>query len=187
MYGQGKTESGRYIRRYQCKKWNNQGEQVGCGRIFRIAEPLEELVTEAVLYRFDSPEIEQALAPTEDKQRVVELRRQLAQLTSRRKQLAAEHTITPYEDYGIMLGAIKSRVEAAERELVKLRSSKARRTLLPSHGRLREFWEHASIEWQASVIRLVVERIDVMPGRPGARMFRGRRFNPDLVRVVWRT
>lgn len=187
MYGQGKTDNGRYIRRYHCKKWNNRGEQVGCGRIFRIAEPLEELATEAVLYRFDSPEVEQALAPAEDKQRVVELTKQLAQLTSRRKQLAAEHAITPYEDYGLMLDAIKSHVEAAERELVKLRSSKAQRTLLPSHGRLREFWEHASIEWQASVIRLVVEHIDVMPGRPGAQKFKGRRFNPDLVRIAWRT
>jgi len=187
MYGQGKTDNGRYIRRYHCKKWNNRGEQVGCGRIFRIAEPLEELVTEAVLYRFDSPEVEQALAPAEDKQRVVELTKKLAQLASRRKQLAAEHAITPYDDYGIMLEAIKSRTEAAERELVKLRSSKARRTLLPSQGRLREFWEHASIEWRASVIRLVVERINVMPGRPGAQMFRGRRFDPDLVRFVWRT
>lgn len=187
MYGQGKTDSGRYIRRYHCKQWNNRMEKVGCGRIFRIAEPLEELVTEAVLYRFDSPEVEHALAPADDKQRVVELTQRLAQLASRRKQLAAEHAITPYEDYGIMLGTIKSHVEAAERELVKLRSSKARQTLLPSQGRLREFWEHASIEWRASVIRLVVERVDVMPGRPGAQMFNGRRFNPDLVHLVWRT
>jgi site-specific DNA recombinase len=187
MYGQGKTDNGRYIRRYHCKKWNNRGEQVGCGRVFRIAEPLEDLVTEAVKYRFDSPEVEHALAPAEDKQRVIELTQRLAQLTSRRKELAAEHAITPYEDYGIMLGTIKGHIEAAERELVKLRSSKARQTLMPSHGRLHEFWEHAGIEWQTAVIKLVVERVVVMPGRPGAQMFNGRRFNPELVHLVWRT
>lgn len=34
---------------YHCKKYNNRGEQVGWSRVFRIADPVEYLVTEAVL------------------------------------------------------------------------------------------------------------------------------------------
>ena len=46
-------------RRYVCAKGPGLP---GCGRIAILAEPLEALVTEAVLYRLDTPELAEALA-----------------------------------------------------------------------------------------------------------------------------
>jgi site-specific DNA recombinase len=95
MYGQNKHERSKKIRRYHCKKYNNRGEQVGCCKIFRIADPVECLVSEAVLYRFDSPAVAEALAPAEDKEQAHELTQHLVQLQQRRKTLAEEHALNP--------------------------------------------------------------------------------------------
>jgi hypothetical protein len=58
MYGQGKvynTKKGRvYQRRYACKKWDRDGSRIGCCTVFRIADAVEQYVTEQVLFRFDS-------------------------------------------------------------------------------------------------------------------------------------
>ena len=93
MRGQGKTENGRYIRRYACKKYNTRGEVVGCCKVFRIAEPLEELITDAVLLRFDSPAVAKALAPVEDRARVEALTAELVRLQARKHELAVEHAL----------------------------------------------------------------------------------------------
>jgi DNA invertase Pin-like site-specific DNA recombinase len=189
MTGQGKRYASkgddRYIRRYHCKKYNTRGEQVGCCKVFRIAEPVEQLVSEAVLYRFDSPEVAAALAPAEDKERVRELTQQVVRLQKRRQELAAEHAITPYEDYGVMLGTIKDKVVEAQTELMRLRSEKVKRAMIPADGNLRAAWEGASLEWKASVIKLLVKKVIIHPGRSGGKMYAGRRFDPDLIEVVW--
>lgn len=185
MYGQGKTESGKYIRRYHCKKYNNRGEQVGCCKVFRIAEPVEELVTEAVLYRFDSPQVAEALAPAEDKERVRELTEKLVYYQSRKKQLAAEHAVDPYEDYGVMVAVLKGKSDELQGELNRLRSEEVKRAMVPAIGSIRDKWATASLEWRASVIRLVVDKIVIHPSKPGAQLWNGRRFDPKAIEIRW--
>ncbi len=185
MYGQNKHERGKKIRRYHCKKYNNRGEQVGCCRIFRIADPVEHLVSEAVLDRFDSPEVHEALALAEDKEQAHELTQRLVQLGQRRKILAEEHALTPYEDYSIMLGAIKTKIEAIQTDLAKLRSNSAKKALLPADGNLRIAWDNASLEWRAAVIKLLVRRVVIHPSKPGGTMWRSWRFDPVSVTIEW--
>lgn len=188
MYGQGKTEKGRYIRRYHCKKYNNRGEQIGCCRVFRIADPVEYLVSEAVLLRFDSPQVAEALAPVEDKQRVQELTQELLRLQTRRRDLAVEHALTPLDDYGVMLGAIKARSVEVHGELNRMRSEKVKATTLPAIGSIREKWEAASLEWRSNVIRLVVERVVINPTKSGHVRWPdkgGWCFNPGDIEIVW--
>lgn len=67
MYGQArKRENGTSQRRYRCTGRDNLAREVGCGKVFRDAAALDEFVTEAVLRRFDSPDIARVLAPQED-------------------------------------------------------------------------------------------------------------------------
>lgn len=185
MYGQGKTENGKYIRRYHCKKYNNRGEVVGCGGSFRIAEPVDYLVSEAVKLRFDSPEVAQALAPAENKERVRELTQQYVQLQTRRKSLAAEHAITPYEDYGVMLAAIKSKSDTIQSELERLKSEDAKRALVPALGQIRDLFDTATLEWQHSVISLLVKEVLFLPNVRADELFMGRQFNPNCIRIIW--
>jgi hypothetical protein len=49
-------------RRYRCKKVNAYAMEHGCGKIARLAEPVELVVSHAVLLRYSSPEFADALA-----------------------------------------------------------------------------------------------------------------------------
>jgi DNA invertase Pin-like site-specific DNA recombinase len=44
-------------RRYRCRGLDNHAQVLGCGKVFRDATALDDFVTEAVLTRFDSPDI----------------------------------------------------------------------------------------------------------------------------------
>lgn len=197
MYGQGQSyklasgEYSAYRRRYACKKWDNQGQRAGCARVFRLADPVELLVSEAVLERFDSPEVQRALAPSGSEEAMAEVLQTLAGLHIRREQLAAEYAKGEHEkaDYQVMLGVIKADIAQAEAEKKRLMSAKVKRLALPESGSvLRELWQTASLEWRASVIRLVVEKVVIHPGKPGGRKWpdaQGWNFDPDLIEIVW--
>jgi DNA invertase Pin-like site-specific DNA recombinase len=190
MYGQGKKENGRYIRRYACKKWDHDGSRLGCCTVFRIADPVETFVTEQVLYRFDSPEVARALTPTDNEERMAEVIQRLAELQARREQLAAEYAAGEHDkdDYRVMVDSIKQKITAAEATKKQLLSTKAKSLAVPTDGGLREVWQTASIAWRASVIKLVVEKVVIHPGRPGGKRWpdaNGWRFDPDLVEIVW--
>lgn len=190
MYGKGKTENGRYIRRYACKKYDNHGLRIGCCTVFRIADPVERLVSDAVLARFDSPEVHRALAPADNETRMAQVVQQLTELQVRREQLAAEYAAGDHDkdDYRVMLKVIKDKIDTAEAEKRRLLSDKAKSLALPTDGGLREVWETASLEWRASVIKLLVEKVVIHPGRPGHRRWpdeNGWNFDPDLIEIVW--
>lgn len=185
-YGQARTERGVRIRRYHCKKYNTRGETVGCSGVVRRADAMEYLVTEAVLMRFDSPEVARALTPVEDKARVQTLTEQVVTLQRRKQMLAAEHALEPYEDYGVMLSAIKSKMEASQGELNRLRSEKAKKAMVPALGQIRDLWADASLEWKASVIRLVVDKVIIHPSSRSLYAWEGYgRFDPDAIEIVW--
>lgn len=196
MYGQGKvydTKNGRiYQRRYACKKWDNHGMRVGCCTVFRVADAVEAFVTEQVLYRFDSPEVAKALAPAINEERMAQLVQELAELQVRREQLAAEYAAGEHDkdDYRVMLKTIKEKMEAAETEKKQLLSAKAKSLAVPTDGTLREIWETASLEWKASVVKLIVEKVIIHPCRPGGSKWEAPdgkiyNFNPDSVTIKW--
>jgi DNA invertase Pin-like site-specific DNA recombinase len=186
MYGQGKTYpladgSIRYVRRYACKKWDKGGNRIGCCSVFRVADQVEAYVSEQVLYRFDSPEVAKALAPAENELRMAEVIQGLAELQARREMLAAEYAAGEHEkdDYHVMLGTIKEKFSALETEKKQLISAKAKSLAVPTDGGLRELWKTASLDWRASVVKLVVEKVVIRPTK------RGGKFDPDDVEIVW--
>lgn len=195
MYGCGKlnyTKAGTvYVRRYGCKKHDNHGLRVGCGTIFRIADAVEAFVTEAVLDRFDSPEVHRALAPADNEARMSEVVQELAELATRRTKLAEEYAGGEHDkdDYRVMLDTIKGKMAVAESERKQLLSEKARSLAIPENG-LREMWETASLEWRHAVTRLVVVRVEILPGLPGGSKWKAPdgtiyNFDPSRIRIVW--
>jgi site-specific DNA recombinase len=188
MYGQcRKLDNGGSQRRYRCHGRDNHGTTVGCGKVFRAADALEAFVTAAVFARFDSPEAARALAPKQDEDRAQALGQQLAGQKAHRRQLVAEYGRGEHEkaDYKIMLAAADEAIEHTQAELAKLHAGKVAGAI-PAHGLLQEVWDASSIDWRRNVMRLVVERVVVKPGHPGARTWNGYRFNPDDVAIEWR-
>ncbi|MDQ0776350.1 site-specific DNA recombinase [Streptomyces aurantiacus] len=195
MYGQGKTYpladgTIKRQRRYACKKWNRRGERIGCCSVFRIADAVEAYVTEQVLYRFDSPEIVRALAPVANELRMAEVIQELSELQARRELLAAEYAAGDHDkdDYRVMRKTVLDKMTALDTEKKQLMSAKAKSLAVPTDGGLRDVWENASMDWRASVVKLVVEKVVINPGLPGGKFWpdrQGWRFDPDLIEIVW--
>lgn len=188
-YGNARTDTKTSQRRYRCKPEDNRGNKVGCGKLYRAADPLELYVTEEVLKRFDTPEVAQALVADDAEFDITPLATKLASLRQRKTEIATDYSLGELtkEEYKIMAPANAEAIRKAEAQLAELQS-KYLATTLPAASMLREVWEKSSIEWRRNVVQLLVERVDILPhGQTGSATWRGWRFNPDSVRITWRT
>lgn len=188
MYGSArKMPDGSYRQRYRCKGLNAHAERIGCGKTFRDMLALDEYVVEAVLSKLDTPEVAAALAPEEDGEQAAQLTRKIATLRKRRDLLRKQYARGDIEellDYKAMRSEVDTAIEEAQADLSKLRTTRAL-SLLPADGRIREAWADANIEWRRSVIKLVVERVVILPRPRQTRKYKGHNFNPDYVRIEW--
>ncbi|WP_112236800.1 recombinase family protein [Kribbella monticola] len=184
--GGGRQLPNRYQRRYNCRPRDNHGAIVGCGKIFRDAEALDAFVTEAVLYRFDSPEVNRALTPTDDRSEVNQLIRTLTEHRQRRSVLLREYSLGEHTkaDFDFMRDTLDAEIESTQTALGKLQDANAA-AILPTEGALREHWEANEPEWRRTVIKLLVEKVVIHPSRPGGATWNGRRFDPACVEIVW--
>jgi hypothetical protein len=166
-------------RRYICAKGPGQP---GCGGIAILAEPLEALIVEAVLYRLDTPELAAALAgapiPDDDAERMA-LTRDRAQL----EELAGaygERQIT-FPEYLAARKPIEARIEAAQRRITRATGTEAIAPYVGESGTLRASWTDLPLTRQRAIVAAVLDRAIV------GRGLRGRiRFDPDRVEPVWR-
>jgi site-specific DNA recombinase len=176
-------------RRYRCRTIDVYGQATGCGKIVRMAEPVELLVSEAVLHRLDSPEMAAALAPSgEDvsglleryntqKARLDDLITDYATGLLSREQLAQAKSI------------VEEAIEATRAEMAKLERGRTV-AAVPAGQTIREAWEAATLDWRRELVGLLVERVTLQPGRTGAcRWSYGGRtwqFDPRKVEITWR-
>lgn len=186
MYGKGRVDKGKYQRRYGCRARDSFGERLGCGKVFRNAEPVDLVVWEQVVSRFDTPEVAAALAPSEDEDRLKEL----VELQTRQRL----HLETLVSDYGagilsreeliIAKQAASEQLGKTEAELAKIQRAKA--AILPAGQTLQSMADEFGIEWQRQVISLLVDYIEILPGLPRGKTWRGYRFDPTSVRITWK-
>lgn len=182
-----KLPSGEWQRRYRCKKYDNYGQTVGCGKLFRGADPLEAWIAEAVLYRFETPEIMASLAEPEGEDRTDELVQAYQEAKENLDQMVADYAsrLLTREQFALAKGIAENGVETARDALAKYQTRNVG-IRLPEPGMMREVWQTAGLDWRHQVIALLVEKIMVLPGHPGFHEWRGWRFDPKYVRVVWR-
>jgi site-specific DNA recombinase len=186
--GGGRFQSpGKFQRRYGCRPTNDRGETVNCGKVYRGADPVDTLVIEAVLERFDSPEVARALAePDGNPDELDQLVKQLTHLQEHRKNLVLEYGRGEHikADYTAMLHAADAAIDEMHTNLGKLQSSQTA-SLLTANQAVRELWEDATLDWQRSVIKLLVEKVVIHPCGQVKRNWRQWRFDPDFVEIVW--
>ncbi|MEU7525955.1 recombinase family protein [Saccharothrix sp. NPDC042600] len=188
MYGNGRgRENGVYQRRYVCKRHDNHGDVVGCGNVRRGADPVDLLVKQQVIYRFDSPAVAEALAPKADAAEVKELLELHTRQTVHLQSLAADYGIglLTREELVVAKAAAQQALSNTVRALARFQAHKTA-AAVPAGQTLAEVWDQASIEWKRNVILLLVDHIVIMPSHPGGQTWNGWRFDLDKVRIVWR-
>jgi site-specific DNA recombinase len=184
-------EGGRLQRKYRCRHFDSSGNVYGCGKIVRTAEPVEILVSEAVLYRCDSPKVAQALKDS----KAPEIGALMGEYNAKKTKLA-----DLIEDYasGLLnreqLAQAKASVEEAMQQtrtkLARMESGRALASV-PLDKTIRQAWEDEGLPWRRSLISLLVERVTVMPSKPGRKRWTAPdgtqwTFEPEKILITWR-
>ncbi|MDQ3573858.1 MAG: recombinase family protein [Actinomycetota bacterium] len=168
-------------RTYVCSSGPGFG---GCGKIRVLADPLEDLVADAVILRLDGPELASALAARAgDEQEEAALSRVIATDEARLVELAemwAAGDISRGE-WVAARKAVEGRLEAGKKALSRHRHMTAVDDFVGRPGALRSAWEGLNLDRRRAVVAAVVDLVVVGPA------VRGRnRFDPERVDVVWR-
>jgi hypothetical protein len=146
-----------------------------------MAEPVEQLITETVLVRLDTPGFLARLNAPGNEDRQHALQSEAATLRARMDEAAdsfADGLITRKQLEAINL-RVTGRLENIERDI----ATTARASIVPSTaaGNLRLWWDGAGLERQRAVIdALLVPYVD--PIRRSAP----RVFDPSRIRVEWK-
>lgn len=196
MFHKSKQQrDGSYKTTAACGKTDNQtGRQHGCGKVSRMVEPIIDLVVDSIMFRLNSPELAttlhkhktsaDTLKTLNDQQRALES--SINEITDDyyvNKLLTREQFERAKTQADNDLALITKQIDA---ELV----SEAVNTTDVS-GDLRERWENETLEWQRSLLFLLIDRISVRPlphvtGYKYPKYKSKWRFDPDLIQIEWK-
>ena len=168
-------------RRYVCLSGPDHG---GCGRLTVVADPLERLIADAVIYRLDTAELADALAgrAARDEQTAAVAER-LAEDRAQLDELAAAYAAKQFSmrEWMSARKPIEARISDAERRLSRATHADALRGLVGNGDALRAQWAGLNLDRQHAIVTALLDHAVISHGTPGVRS-----LDPDRVRPVWR-
>jgi site-specific DNA recombinase len=175
----GRTRSPKELeakRRYHCRVFDNYGDKQGCGKLGRLADPVELAVSEAVLARYEGEDLAALVAP-EAPEELHELAASLGEDKQRLEQASRDRYRRRGDplrlDEGQFLAIqaeIKDAMEAVKRRMARLEQGRALAEI-PVGMTLREAWDAADLGWRRTILGLVVVKVILYGGRPGGRIW----------------
>jgi DNA invertase Pin-like site-specific DNA recombinase len=166
------------VRRYVCLKGPDHG---GCGRLTVVAEPVEQLLTEAVLTRLDSPQLAEVLAGKSSPNHDVAALAALVEADQARLDevagLYAEGAISARE-WIAARDPITNRIQQARRDIAEATDTSEVYELAGTGGALREQWPDLDLERQRAIIKSILDHAVIAPGTPGSRSLDISRVQP---------
>ncbi len=157
----------------------------GCGKIRRLADPVEELVRDAVLYRLASPAVGEALADAGDDEAADDSALgRLREAEAALRELDAdyyEHRRLSRARYLDLSERLTAQVQAARDALAARQGAAVLRGLPATEEALRERWDAEAQPWRRALVAAVVERVVFLPAVKGRNV-----FDPEAINVVWR-
>jgi hypothetical protein len=155
----------------------------GCGKTWMLSEPVEAFVTDAVLYRLDTPELAANLAAPVRTDAAHDAAADLEKDESHLDELArayGERAIT-LREYLAARKPIEQRIDAARRRISRERGSSALDGLVGTGPMLRARWTTLPLARQHAIVAAVLDHITVGPA------VRGRNtFDPSRLVPLWR-
>jgi DNA invertase Pin-like site-specific DNA recombinase len=183
--------------RYKCKVYDGYGTRQGCAKVSRLAEPLEDFVSQAVLYRLDSVDFAAVFAGTEEDSTAL----RTALESNRLQKLKLDELIDDYygsnsdqltrEQFMRAKSAAELELERTEGEVEKL-STKRTLTGIPIGQTLTEAWQrNTDLGWRRQLISLIVDKIYVHHGggKPRYECAYSNavyKFDPNQVEIIWK-
>lgn len=168
------------MRRYVCMSGPDHG---GCGGTLIVADPVERLVTDAVLFRLDTPELADVLAGRSSTDaRTQELTRALdeTQVQLEELSLAWANRDISMREWMTAKKPVTARLESVQRQLATLTRTGALAGLVGNGASLAKSWADLNLTRQAAIVAALVDHIVIGPGTPGAQA-----VDPARVNIVW--
>jgi len=177
-------------RQYVCRKENGTGIQTGCGSMSRASDPVDALVTEALLRRLDTENLSELLARTQNgisaeewAGLVQERDTQKAQLT----EVAAAYAkrLLRIEQLATATQIIEEALEATERKMQRIEQSHVLGSL-PADTPLPQEWEKRDLDWRRSLLRLVIKRVLIHPQGRTTQRYRQWTIDKTKIEIEWK-
>jgi site-specific DNA recombinase len=152
----------------------------GCGRITVMAEPLEQFVVDAVLYRLDSPELAAAMSGEPGDPDAERWQAEIDQSRAELDELAAMYGRREIglSEWQAARTPIERRVTDAKKQLGRLTRTTALAGQIGRATELRERWTTLPLSRQHTIVAAVLDHLVVAPGRRGYNKFDVGRFTP---------
>jgi len=154
----------------------------GCGKLTVVAEPVEDLITEAVLTRLDSIGLADALTgKVRDDDALGALGTALTADQARLDELAglyAEGAVSARE-WMAARNPIEARIRDTQRRLAHATDTSALNGLTGNGAVVRGQWGSLGIDRRQAIIRAVLDHAIIAPGTPGARTLDINRVQPQ--------
>jgi site-specific DNA recombinase len=192
---ESKKEGEPSLRRYYCKPRDNSGFQVGCGKVARLAEPIERLVTAAVLDVLDSPQMGKLLAAASENNEMRELIGVYEGQKLKLNELVEDYAsgLLNRTQLAHAKAIVEAAMEATTRQMEKIQASSIFASLPPGES-IRKAWKdhEDDLHWRQSMISMLVEAVTIHRGRSGNTTWKDPnsdkafRFDYNLVEIVWR-
>ncbi|MEO5499456.1 MAG: recombinase family protein [Candidatus Saccharimonadales bacterium] len=164
MAGGANSDNGQPSRRkYRCIK-SDKG--AGCGNIMRLAETIEHLVTESVLYRLDSDAMREVLVAQESQAEAIEpLRSKLEAIRSHLDELLEDRAtgLLSRAEYAKAKEIASRDLRAIENELAGLYSTEQAQLVLRPGVVIRDEWQRQTLGWQRKLLGMLIENVVVQP------------------------
>jgi site-specific DNA recombinase len=165
-------------RRYACAKGAGFS---GCGKTYITADEVERFVTEAVLHRLDSPQLQKAVERRQ--RRAPESERwwqEAEQATAQLNELAAAYgeRLLSVQEWMAAKKPIQERLSAARKQLANASHTSAVAAYVGNGAGLRADWDSLDLSQQHAIVAAVVDTIVVGPARRGYNRFDDSRLTP---------
>jgi site-specific DNA recombinase len=169
------------VRRYVCP---GPPQGSGCGHTFIRADTLEQFVTEAVLYRLDSPELADALAGrVNSDEKAVTAQAQMVSTRAKLVELAEMFALGEISRLQLLAAQKVAQKQLTQAE--KILASTTQTTILESHignaRALADKWESLNLNRQKAIVGTLLDHLEIGPGVKGRKA-----FDPSRVKPVWR-
>jgi DNA invertase Pin-like site-specific DNA recombinase len=168
-------------RRYVCPTGEPHG---GCGGVVTLAEPVERWLTEAVLYRLDSPQMARAMHGAQrDDVAAAAADAELNDALTRQDDLAALFAASQISrrEWLAARAPIQTRVARAKQRVAQCTRAPLIDEYVGHSARLRRRWDALNLDRQRAIIAAVLDHAIVGPA------LRGRKtFDPARITPVWK-
>ncbi len=163
-------------RRYKCRRLDNTGAEQGCGKLGRLADPVDLAVNKSVLARYSSDALTALISPDAPEELhelaagLVADKARLDEATHDRYRRKGDPLRLDPARYAAIRAEIDDAMEVARRRMARLEQGKVLASIPPGMT-LRQAWDAADLNWRRTILSLVVDKVVLYPGYPGRRLW----------------